>query len=366
GGTERTVAGILQELIDKGVSGGWCRDEVSHAVFNVERLKTALDELVADAGVEVLFHTFAADALKRDNIVEGIVAATKEGLWAFRAGVVVDCTGDGDVAVFAGADYQIGRPLDGLCQPATTMVLVGGLDMERIYQYMRQDPRMRRLLAAAIEAGEMEPFETVMHGFVADPALPGYAYVNDTAIRRVRCTDPRDMTRAEIEGRRQAWQLVEVLRKHLPGAEAAQLIATAATVGVRETRRIIGDYMLDVHDVLNCRQFEDGIARNAFIIDVHDPEKGDNWNIRHLPKGGWHHIPYRCLLPRGLENILVAGRCVSATHEALASIRVMAQCMAMGQAAGTAAALAATTRITPRQLDVGRLRRTLESQGAIV
>ena len=140
----------------------------------------------------------------------------------------------------------------------------------------------------------------------------------------------------------------------------------AATVGVRETRRIVGDYVLDVRDVLGCRRFPDGIARNAFMIDVHDPEKGDNWNPRRLPRGGWHHIPYRCLLPRGIENMLVAGRCVSATHEALASIRVMAQCMAMGQAAGTAAAMAAAEGSTPREIDVGRLQERLCSQGAIV
>lgn len=366
GGGERTVAGILQELIDRGQAGGWCRDSGSVAVFNAEALKRELDILAAEAGVDVLFHAFAADAVSEDGRVAGVVAATKQGPWAFLGRVTIDCTGDGDIAAWAGADYEMGRPLDGLCQPVTLMAFVAGLDMERVADYRRQDPRMKNMLARAVQAGDMDPFETVMHGIQPDPLLPGYAYLNDTAIRRVDATNPRDMTRAEVEGRKQAHQLVQVFRKYLPGGEDAVLVATAATVGVRESRRIMGDYVLDVHDVLNCRKFADGIARNAFMIDVHDPEGGGNWNSRFLPRGGWHHIPYRCLLPRGLENILVAGRCVSATHEALASIRVMAQCIAMGQAAGTAAALACAAGVSPRQVDVAELQDTLRAQGAIV
>jgi hypothetical protein len=366
GGSEPTVDGILGELIARGEEGGWCHASGGNAVFNVEALKREMDTMAAEAGVDVLFHSFVSDALVETGVVMGVVVATKQGPWAFRGRVVIDCTGDGDVAVWAGAQYQMGRPLDGLCQPVTMMFMAGNLDLPRIREYQGQDYRMMNLLKKAVEAGDMEPFETVMHGLAADPVLPGVAYVNDSAIRRVDATDPRDMTRAEIEGRRQAAQLINVFRKYLPGAENATLLATAATVGVRESRRIMGDYVLDVHDVLNCRRFEDGIARNAFMVDVHDPEKGDNWNPRFLPKGGWHHIPYRCLLPKGLENLLVAGRCVSATHEALASIRVMAQCIAMGQAAGTAAAMATQEGVTPRQVDVAALRQRLCAQGAII
>ncbi len=366
GGGERTVAGILQELIARGEAGGWCRAPGGNAVFNAEVLKRELDALAADAGVEVLLHAFVAEALMDDERVRGVVAATKQGPWAFGARVVVDCTGDGDVAVWAGAEYRMGRPLDGLCQPVSLMFLAGGLELDRVREYARQDYRMMNLLRAAAEAGDMEPFETVMHGIEADPVLPGAAYTNETAIRSVDPTDPRDMTRAEIEGRRQVEQLVNVFRKYLPGGEQTTLLGTAATVGVREGRRIVGDYVLDVHDVLNCRRFEDGIARNGFVIDVHDPVGGGNWNSRHLPRGGWHHIPYRCLLPKGVEDLLVAGRCVSATHEALASIRVMAQCIAMGEAAGTAAAMAVEAGTTPRQVDVAALQERLRRRGAIV
>ncbi|MBC7287461.1 MAG: FAD-dependent oxidoreductase, partial [Armatimonadetes bacterium] len=367
GTDEPIVAGILQELVERGVEGGWAKDHKSVAVFHAEGLKRDLDALMRAASVDLLFHSFAADVVTDGARVDAVVVATKQGPWAFRGRVFVDCTGDGDIAAWAGAPFELGRPLDGLTQPVSLMFMMCDVDMERINEYRRSgDWELRKLVADAVAAGEMEPFESKLMGFLQDPAIPHVMYVNFTAVRGVDATNPRDMTRAEIEGRRQAKQLADVFRKRLPGCENAKLVLTAATVGVRESRRIIGDYVLDVHDVLGCRRFEDGIARNSFFVDIHHPEHGGLWNPRYLPRGGWHHIPYRCLLPRGLDNVLTAGRCVSATHEALGSIRVMAQCCAMGQAAGTAAAMAAAADGRPRNVDVRALQQRLREQGAII
>lgn len=366
--SEPIVGGLPREIADRGVREGWARDCGGSIVFDPEGLKLALDAMATEAGLDVLFHSFVADAIVEDGTVRGVVVATKQGPWAFTSSVTVDCTGDGDVAAYAGAAYEFGRPLDGLTQPVTLMFLMCDVDMAAVEEYRRNepDPQLRKMCARAIEAGDMYPFETKLMGFWEDPNMKGHVYANFTAIRRVDSTNPRDMTRAEIEGRKQARILVDVFRKYLPGAEHAQLVATAATVGPRESRRVLGEYVLDVHDVLGCRRFPDAIARNSFFIDVHHPEHGGLWNPRYLPDGGWHHIPYRCLVPRDVSGLLVAGRCVSATHEALGSIRVVAQCMAMGQAAGTAAAMAASSGIGPADVDVARLQDELRAQGAII
>ncbi len=365
---EPIIGGIMREIIDRGVAEGWAEDHGYVAPIHPEGLKRALDQLMADAGVSVLLHAFAVEAITDGPRIDAVVVATKQGLWAIRGSVFVDCTGDGDVAARAGAPFEFGRPLDGLTQPVSLMFMMCDADLDRINQYRREsrDMQLRKLVADAVAAGEMEPFEDKLMGFMRDPTTPHIIYVNFTAIRRVDATDPRDMTRAEIEGRRQAAQLIEVFRKRLPGCENAKLVLTACTVGVRESRRILGDYVLDVHDVLGCRRFEDGIARCSFFVDIHHPEHGGLWNPRWLPPGGWYHIPLRCLLPRGLDNLLVAGRCISATHEALGSVRVMAPCCAMGQAAGTAAAMAVASGTSPRDIDVAVLKQRLTDQGAII
>ncbi len=365
-GEEPIVGGIMRQIADRGVQEGWARDVGPCIVCHVEGLKRCLDEMMREAGVDVLFHAFVADAIVEDSHVRGAIAATKDGLWGFEASVVIDCTGDGDLAYFAGAEYELGRRLDGLVQPLTTMFIGAGFHFDRFRDYVARDPELRQAFKRAIDDGAIEPFETKLHGLVPDPVVPSLAYVNQTAVHRANPVDPWQLSAAEVEARRQIEQVIRFYRRYVPGQELAHAILSAPCIGVRESRRIIGDYFIDIHDVLNCRRFDDGIARGAFFVDIHHPEHGGLWNPRNLPRGGWYHIPYRCLTPRGLEGILVAGRCISATHEALGSIRVMAQCMALGEAAGTAAAVAVKRGIGPRQVDVAELQRLLREQGAII
>jgi len=188
----------------------------------------------------------------------------------------------------------------------------------------------------------------------------GSALVNMVHVHGVRCHDERDLTRAEMEGRRQVPVIVEFLRRYVPGFEAATLTTTSSFVGVRETRHVTGDYVLTGEDVLAGRRFPDTIATGGYPIDIHSPTGGEVRLVR-VPAYG---IPYRCLTPKGQDTLLVAGRSLSADHTALASARVMATCMAMGQAAGAAAALAARDGVSTRQIDVRRLREILRSQGA--
>lgn len=212
----------------------------------------------------------------------------------------------------------------------------------------------------------MPPFQTQLMGFWYTRFRPSQMGVNFTNLTRVDATSAADLTRAEIECRRQVAILVEVFRRYLPGCETIYLLDTAQVIGIRESRRIVGEYVLTMDDVLSLRKFEDGIARGSFFVDIHSPDKTGLFEPRHLPKGGYYDIPYRCLVPLAIDNLLVAGRCISVTHEALGSTRVMFQCMALGEAAGMAAAMSLQQQVTPRELDARALRRELSDAGALV
>jgi hypothetical protein len=189
---------------------------------------------------------------------------------------------------------------------------------------------------------------------------PGEVVVQLVHVRGVDATDARDLTRAEIEGRRQTRAVVEFLTQNVPEFDGAYLIETAAQIGIRETRRILGDYVLSLEDLQAARKFDDGIATVSFGVDIHDPVGKSQVGG---PITGVYDIPYRCLVPRNVEGLLVAGRCISGTHEAHASYRVKGPCLAMGQAAGTSAALSVRGGVHPRELDAGALREELRRQG---
>jgi hypothetical protein len=184
-------------------------------------------------------------------------------------------------------------------------------------------------------------------------------------------TRSEDLTTAEIEGRRQVMNLMRFFRKYIPGFENAYLLQTAAQVGVRETRRVMGEYVFSAEDVAEGRKFQDVVLRSAYPVDIHPSigkayARDDNSTPIAPPLGDWYEVPYRCLVPKGVENLLVAGRCISATHEGQAAVRIMPSCMALGEAAGTAAALCLRESVKPRGLSAGVLRRQLTSQGALL
>ncbi len=207
--------------------------------------------------------------------------------------------------------------------------------------------------------------------FIALPT-PGQVAVNTTHIGGLDGTTSKDLTRAEIEGRQQTVALMKFFRKYVPGFRNAYLLQTATQVGVRETRRIIGEYVFDAEDVVAGRKFEDAVLRSAYPVDIHSPV-GKGYNREDdgkppmvPPPGDWYEVPYRSLVPLEVDDLLVAGRCISATHEGQGAVRIMPNCMALGQAAGIAAALCVQKGVTPRALDTELLRKNLTSRGAIV
>jgi FAD dependent oxidoreductase len=334
--------------------------------FEPEAAKTVALQMCRESGVELLLHSFVADTLVDDRHVRGIVVAGKSGLQALTARVTVDATGDGDVAARAGAKVRLGRESDGRMQPMTLFFRVQGVDDDRVSDYIRSHPEDRRpysgIVAAAREAGR---FPSPRMGVGMYKTMrPGVWRINTTRVLGRDGTQVRELTAAEIEGRDQAMALVDFFRAELPGFENGSLLDTAATVGVRESRRIVGDYVLTLEDLQTGRHFDDVIGLCAYPVDIHDPTGAGGGVAPSYGTANAYELPYRSLLPRGLEDVLVAGRCVSATHEALGAIRVMPPAFAMGEAAGTAAALAVAGNTTPRLAPVPELQRRLREQGA--
>jgi hypothetical protein len=292
------------------------------------------------------------------NAVKGVLIESKSGREAIMANTVIDCTGDGDIAFRSGAPFRYGRDEDNQTQPFTLMSKYLNMDWPTAFRYVREN--YDALLAKAQEVGNdfvLAGTDNWMH--------PEESYFNCLHVHDVNGTNADDLTRSAMEMRRKLWANMEVLRRHVPGCDRMSLITTAAAMGVRETRRIEGAYTLTDDDVLEGRQFEDQVYRYACFVDIHEPKPGSRSRLadRRLTPGKSYGVPFRCLVPRNIENLLVAGRCLSATHAALASVRMMPSCMAMGQAAGTAAALCAGSGTSVRETDVQALRDTLRQQG---
>jgi hypothetical protein len=326
-----------------------------------------------EAGVEVLFHSFVADALTAPGTdgrprVAGVVVAGKGGLAAIRAGVTVDCSADGDVAAMAGARFEIGREGDGLMQPMTLFFRVSGVEDEVVEEYVRTHPEDYRPFAALVASAQKEGrFPAPRRGVGLYKTLqPGVWRINTSRILKRDGTSTEDLTAAEIEGREQVMALMEFFRSDLPGFANCRLLDTATQIGVRETRRILGEYTLTLGDLKNGRRFEDVIALCGYPVDIHDPTGSGGGVTPDLQVANAYEIPFRVLVPQDLDGLLVAGRAVSATHEALAAIRVMPPCFAMGQAAGSAAAMSLNARIEPRAVPITALHARLKEDGAIL
>jgi FAD dependent oxidoreductase len=365
------VAGALTKLLERLVKAGGALSpslQTGYVVpFDPEVFKLVALDVLDEAGVRFLFHAFASDIIAHHG-AKDVVFETKSGPVVIRARVVIDCTGDGDMAARAGATYTIGREDDGLVQPMTLMFRVAEFDHAEFAAYVKQHPDQWRgvhglwdLIRKAAADGELQlPREDML--FFATPHEREVS-VNSTRVTRVLGTDVWDLSYAEWASRRQLRQIGAFLKRYVPGFEKAYVVQSGVNIGVRETRRILGDYQLTVDDILQARKFPDVIARSTYPVDIHNPE-GSGTLLKRLPPGEAYDIPLRCLLPRDVEDVLVAGRCISGTHEAHSSYRVMPVSMATGQAAGVCAALAARLGKSPRAVPVSDVQNELTRQGA--
>ncbi len=364
------TAGVLEQLVRRLVRAGGAIPPSLRTGYTVpldpEIFKQVMQEMLDEAGVDYLHHALATGVLG-GRLVEGVIFETKSGPLVIRARSVVDCTGDGDLAAQAGAPFSMGRS-DGRVQPMTLMFRMVDFERDAFAHYVKEHPDQWRgvhglweLIRQATIAGDLElPREDIL--FFATPH-PHELLVNSTRIVKVRGTDVWDLTHAERQGRRQVRRIEAFLRRYVPGFAKAYVVQSGVQVGVRETRRIQGDYEITAEDVLQGRKFDDAVARCTYPIDIHNPS-GPGTILQHVPAGEAYDIPLRALLPRRVEHLLVAGRPISGSHEAHASYRIMPTAIATGQAAGVCAAIAAARRKSPRRIPAELVQRELLRQGA--
>jgi len=340
---------------------------------NLEQLDIQYAAMVQKAGGDILLHAWAADVLTEGICVTGVKLLTKGGAIPVKAAVTVDATGDGDIAAMAGAEFEKGRPGDALMQPASVMFTIENVDERRALlcdseeqaRFIRvPEGTWEKVVTAGQAAGELPPTVGVIRIYEAD--TPGKRVINATQVNKIDGTNADDLTRAELEGRTQAYQVLAFLKKHAPGYENSYVCNMPAIVGVRETRRILGTAYLTKDDLINGRKWPDAIVKNArFSIDIHDPAgsgqvEGKTAGIQGRSlKVKPYDIPYGCLVPRKIDGLLVAGRCISGSHEAFASYRVQCIALATGAAAGAAAAVAAKKNLQPRNVDPAEVQKIL-------
>jgi hypothetical protein len=367
GTAQRVVGGIPFEMARRVADSGYGICDRSAADFEIEGMKLVLEQMAQEAGVQLLYHTFFSDAIVEGRRVAGAIVQNKGGRQVIAAKQVIDCSGDGDVAARAGCRFDIGDEESGLCQPVTLMFTIGGVDYERVQEFRGDDFELAHVWKDAQERGDMRPFQSVIMGWWWTPTRPDQLGINFTHVTAVDGTKAEDLTRATLEARQQAYETIEVYRKYVPGMEHCYMISTPNTIGVRESRRIRGDYTLTLEDLMARREFADSIGYGSFFVDIHNVS-GPGMDAKTLrpEKGFKYQIPYRILLPGGMDNLLVAGRCVSCTHEALGSLRVMPQCGVMGQVAGVAAALSLQEGTDPREISIRRLQAQLREQDCIL
>jgi hypothetical protein len=399
----QVIKGVFQEVVDElvkheGSTGtlkcvytkpGTTQGTGGHITpFDGEILKYVLNKMVLDAGVNLLLNTYVDSVNSANGRIESVVIKSKSFRETVKAKVFIDCTGDGDIAVQAGAEYEFGRKQDGLSQPVTNMFRMSYVDIDTFIEYTDKHRNDFVWLTYPVLPDNLPPYfadkmiaVTGFNDLVAEGQKSGELNLgreritifsefkkgdvlfNATRLNKVNGSDTHELNRAGLELKEQVLSLAKFARKYLPGFENAVLSGASSHVGVRETRRIVGDYVLTEEDVLKGRKFDDGIAKGCFPVDIHSPtDKRNVW----VELEDAYDIPYRCLLPVGLENTLIAGRCISATHEALASARVQSHSMAQGQAAGVAAAMASLEGVTPREISIRQLQDNLRKQDAIV
>lgn len=326
--------------------------------YDPEVLKIVWEQLAQEAGVKLLYHTMVVDVIKEGSRVTGVLAINKREALRLEADVVIDASGDADVAAAAGVPFESAE--DGPVQSLTTTFRMLNVNTD-VARTVKKD-QLHALMAEAIASGDYDLPRK--EGSVHITPFDGVMATNMTRVAEIDPTDPVQLTGAEIEGRRQALVYAEFLRDFVPGYEESILADLSTQIGIRESRRIFGEYRLTRKDVLEARAFEDAIAQCGAPIEDHHSGGDTLWE--YLPQGETYGIPYRCLKPAEVDGILVAGRCLSADHNAHASVRSMGQCMAMGQAAGVAAAQSVSSGVTPRNLSVTDLRNRLMKLGAVV
>lgn len=387
--TEQIVKGIFDELCRRTEERGgaihpskvegmttyssyYVRSHCHVTPFLSEILEIVMEEMVVESGARILYNVQMCDVLTENSKITGVVVSMKEGLALITAKTYIDCTGDADAAYYAGAECVSGDETDGVMQPVTLFFEVGNIDREKFVGALEEKKAKGELgipgencwswyIKEARKNGDWDIERNEIGNY--EQPVKGRWKINTTRIAHIDATNTEQITDAVMEGRKQVQKVMHFLQKYVPGCEDIQLLQVASTLGVRETRHIKGRYKLTAQDIMERKHFDDAVCTFAYAIDIHNSEGG---GATFQQVNGYYTIPFRCLVPTDVDNLLVAGRCISGTSEAAASYRVIPCCIATGQAAGTAAALALKAGILPGDVDVSALQNTLKEQGAVI
>lgn len=390
-GEKQVVCGLPQEMTEEMIRRGFCTGHVPDGVgfcssttaFDPEGMKVVWEDMAMDSGVTLLYHAVFTGCQVEDGRITSAQIYTKGGFYQLNAKVFIDASADADVANAAGISSVFGRESDNLAQPMTMNFHVYGVDRDKLCDYVENNlddmfhmtPKKIRPLRrydisgafskiqAAKEAGDLTYNRDTVLCF--ETSNDGEYVVNMTRISKRSAVDAFDLTEAEIIGRKQVQETLHFLRKYIPGFENCRLAFSGPNIGIRESRKINGIYKLTVEDLTGNVMFPDAVAMGGYPIDVHSPD-GNNTVHKFLKPGSWYSIPYRCLVTNEVENLIVAGRCISATQEACSSTRLTPIVMALGQAAGTAAAQSVATGEKANSLNTDVLRMTLKQDGAFL
>jgi hypothetical protein len=393
-GEQMVIKGLFEEIVGRMVDRNWAihpeniRWESPYTAwikaghdhltpFSPEGLKYILETMCIEAGVKILYHTSFVETIMKGRSVAGAVVLRKQGLGKIHARMVIDATGDGDVAVSAGVPFSVGCPeRGGKIQPSSLFLRINNVDSEKleadVYRHLPEFKRVNNVsyralhwnVAQAEANGEWDIDRKSVNLFKS--VGQDEWVINSTRIRNIDATVSESLTEGEIEGRRQVQELMNFFRKYVAGCEKAALMCSASTLGIRESRHIEGEYILKAEDLVNGVVPDDSILLASNSVDVHGGGATANSSVYTVINAAWYGVPYRCLLPLEAENLLVAGRCLSANSDAAGAVRVMPPVMAMGHAAGVAAALSLRGGIVPRRLDAEDLRSELKKQKAFL
>lgn len=380
----QVVKGGAQRFIDRMWAKGAasehkpCKNHMSLTIIDPDQAKTVAWEVMDDAGVEVLLYVFVTDTIVEDGKVKGVIIESKAGREVILAKTVIDCTGDGDVAFRAGVECNKGDEKGGM-QPPTLMYLMRGVEMQKLRDAICNEPEKYDMDVMPPSQFREGKFITVgLRGCIIEAQKQGYKvpvartilitglnddeiWVNMTRVNGIDSTEPASYTRGEHDARRQMYEVTDYLKNFVPGFESAWIERSAAFLGIRESRVIVGKYVMTAQDILHQKSFDDVIAVAGYPVDIHHAEGGD---CTMLFCEDAYDIPYGVLVPQHIEGLLVAGRCSSMDHEAMAATRVMSTCMALGEAAGVAARVALADGVLPSQVDVKKVQTALLENGA--
>ncbi|MDV7105590.1 FAD-dependent oxidoreductase [Vibrio sp. TH_r3] len=393
-GGNQVVFGHAQELVDRlmklGASPGHVLDSVTYCStvtpFDAEAMKVVLEEMLVDSGADVLYHTMLGGVQYDGEQITGLTICNKAGISTIAADYYIDATGDGDLAFHAGLTQEKGRKSDHALQPMTMNMKVGNVNIDKIRQDVVAHPSnycfdlgeeegVRRVLSA--ERLSLKAFQHQWKKYRMEHQLDipreyilffetnekNTVVINSSRIQGLDGTNPYDVTKAEIQGRRQCYQIFNFVKSQAIGFEQSTLLSTPNHIGVRETRRSIGEYILTAKDLLERTRFPDAVSQGAYPIDIHSPDKVETVT-QHLDENHLYLIPMRCLYSKKCSNLVFTGRNISADAEAFAAVRVSPIAMSIGQASGAVAATAAKQRVKIDDVDYREVQLSLQQHGA--